>query len=206
MTHLELVAQRQADPALLTDAQMRADAIADRIRKTAINTVAQMAQDAQEPAHKAFYMHLVLDTLAKATEGIVPCKSGCSHCCNMATLITAQEAQALAKASGRDMTMPSSDKFNRLEDEDVRIYNGVACPFLIENKCSVYASRPHACRVHYSLDRDNLLCQIVPGKEIRTPTLNTMQYTMLSVAIQGNPLDLKYADIREFFPTKGPKK
>lgn len=200
MNHLELVAQRTADPATLKDAKKRSDAIADRLRKSNINTLAELAQVVPEPERKTFYMKLVLDTLDKATEGLVPCKSGCSYCCNMATLVTVEEAQVLAKASGRAMTMPDESKFNRHEKEDIREYNGVPCTFLDGNSCSVYASRPLACRIHYSVDRDNLLCQIIPGTEIRTPTFNAMQFNMLAISLYDDPTTIRFADIREFFP------
>jgi Fe-S-cluster containining protein len=195
-TYLEQVAERESEPDFLKNATERADAITDRLRKTNINALAQASQLFQKPSQKIYYMRRVLDTLALATAGIVPCKAGCSDCCHMATSITLREAQDIAKASGRTLTLPTDKKS---DFDAVQAFSGLPCPMLKDNRCSVYAHRPFACRSHYSVDRDNLLCKIVPGKTIKAPSFKNEQFAMLNALTYKLEEYSTMADIREYF-------
>lgn len=189
---------RMADPTLFIEAEKNVDRFNKQVDNKRLNSLAHLIQMPAPQSAKVILLKRLTDELAKGMRGIGPCREGCAHCCHMATNITVQEAEALSKASGRPMTIPAV--WN--EFETVEKFQGAPCPFLIENRCSVYDSRPFACRVHYSLDRDNLLCKIIPGEEIRTPNLDTMKFTMVHMLSYGDPTQVKFADIREFFPSE----
>lgn len=199
MTHLEQVKARQANPDTLKDATHRADLITARLKASNINTMAVALQEAPHVQAKAIWLKQMMVTLDKATQGISPCKAGCSHCCYMATNVTYQEAQTISKATGKRLKALGHGSDRVTDDENIKRFEGTPCPFLVDNQCSIYAIRPFACRVHYSVDSDNLLCKIVPGESIRAPTLNTLQFTAMHLLSYGDPLSVKYADIREFF-------
>lgn len=200
MNHLDIVRARQASEGFLQGAQKRADVVTERMKASNMNTLGLLLQEAKGYKDKAIWLKELTNALDKCVSGVAPCKVGCSHCCNMATLITVEEAQALSKASGRALVMPAAGYINQDQQTAVSRFDGVPCPFLVDSKCSVYQSRPHACRVHYSMDADNLLCKIVPGESIRTPTLDTGRFTMLAMMCYDDPLSVQYADIRDFFP------
>ena len=64
----------------------------------------------------------------------------------------------------------------------------------------MWNARPLACRYHYSLDDDDLLCQLVnDDAPINVPLLNTNARKAVSLAIQG--LQQEAADIRDWFPS-----
>jgi hypothetical protein len=54
------------------------------------------------------------------------------------------------------------------------------------------------CRVHVSLDDDDLLCRLVPGQDVPVPYADTRQVQAIFLAAQ---LGHTVADIREFFPS-----
>lgn len=194
--HLEAVAARQSDPSLFTDGQQRQNAITSNLGKSDANAIGLMIQESLPRALKVIMLKKLTDELAKATKGIVPCKSGCSHCCHMATNITIEEAEALSKASCKPLTIPGT-----WDDKDiVQRFEGIPCPFLVDSKCSVYDARPFPCRTHYSVDRDNLLCKIIPGHKIRTPNFNNEKFNLIAMLSYEDPQEVKFADIREFFP------
>jgi len=199
MNHLELVRKRQAEPDFFTEAQRRQNAVFKKLRKTTINRMAVALQDEPTTKGKFIWLKKIMTTLGQATEGIVPCKAGCSDCCKMATNITSLEAEEISKATGIPVTVPSSTLTN---EESIKAFQGIPCPFLRESQCSIYHVRPFACRAHYSMDKDNLLCKIVPGETIRSPTVNTSQFSLLHALAHVAENEMHLADIREFFPPK----
>jgi Fe-S-cluster containining protein len=85
--------------------------------------------------------------------GNLPCRAGCNYCCRDERIVLtekeavlalqhveqklAPELQARVLASIRDAA-PTSDQAS------------VACAFLIDERCAIYADRPLACRSYFS--------------------------------------------------------
>jgi Fe-S-cluster containining protein len=204
MADMDAIRARGADPDTLTLAQYRSDAIVARIDRAAAKKLAAQATAANSKQAKVVLLRQLADGVVKASAGIAPCKKGCNHCCKMATLVTVQEAEVIARETGAKLSQPA--RFNQFTSEWRQKYEGVACSFLTEQGCSIYLHRPYACRVHVSVDADNLLCEIVPGVKIRAPSVNVSWYDTAFVTAFGGALTMKYADIREFFvPRTGTK-
>lgn len=124
------------------------------------------------------------------------CAKGCSHCCNINTAVPRSEAKLIAKELGLKVSEPS--QHYDLEASGTRQnFFGVPCTFLVEGRCSIYRSRPMVCRTLVNMDSVDLLCRLVPDKQVPVPYLNTSD-------IQGTFAFLTYteqfADIREWFP------
>lgn len=204
--HLDAVYRRMNDPTAHREHERRVAGISKKMLALGINETGLALQNEKTHTGKVIWLRQVTALLAVATKGYVPCKAGCSHCCHMATLVTVEEAQAIAAATGRKMTMPPPEVLNRTDDDielDRKEYEGVPCTFLKDDQCSIYATRPHACRIHYSVDHDNLLCQIVPGHhEIRTPMVDPRQFNLLHLMTYDDPRAVRFADIRAFFPAE----
>lgn len=196
---IEEQAARTADPTLFPQAEKRMRAIDANLKASPLNAIASMVQSPKVPyASKVIMLRQVTDILAEATKGYVPCKDGCSHCCKMATNVTLDEAKLIAKHTGRELVIPETMNDDKGNAEK---YNAVPCTFLVNDRCSIYSVRPYACRIHYVVDRDNLLCEILPGEPVKQLMVDTMQFNMLHIAAFGLD-EYHFADIRQFFPLK----
>lgn len=201
MPTLEEVREREASQETYRTASANAAKIGARIDDVTQRRLREQAIKAKSTTAKLYLMRDLAAELAKAAEGVVACKSGCDHCCKMATCVSVQEAQLIARETGAKLHTPK--QYNHF-DAMRKQFEGVPCTFLKDGRCSIYASRPYACRIHYTMDRDSMLCEIRPGEKIRAPHLNTTDYekTYVQALGNGNPLSMQYADIREFFPNQ----
>lgn len=193
---MNLVRARMADPQMLIDGAKRCDAMSERMDLAQQTAIANRAQRANNPKAKVILLRVMADNVVAAGRGITPCKTGCSHCCKMPTLLGLAEAQQIARETGAPLATPKLTA-----NPDMR-YRGVPCTFLVNDACSIYAVRPFACRIHVSVDADALLCEIVVDEpEIRAPSLNVNSYHHAYVrAFSPNPLGMGFADVRAFFP------
>ena len=130
------------------------------------------------------------------------CRTGCSYCCSMPTMIFQHEAERLADASGRPAVPVRFRSHDHALLAALRFY-GQACPFLDEGRCTVYAARPIICRLHHSLNASpaNCDCSIPPaerkGVAQYDPDYVETPYRLLS--IRANPRE-SWGAIQEFFP------
>jgi Fe-S-cluster containining protein len=130
-----------------------------------------------------------------------PCRAECSHCCHMATAISQEEADLIGEHTGRTphRVIFDMEEFHRREGyRDV--YTGVPCTFLSpEGKCSIYAVRPIACRLHHSLEDTPDPCKIGTKQEVGAINIYAIHHAYINatkVMSQGGSL----GDIRQFFP------
>ena len=141
----------------------------------------------------------IVDQVNEALAPHVACKSGCSHCCHIALVITENEAQAISKFVGvpyADLGQPDPDEIGK----GTAAYRGVVCPFLLEHKCSIYSVRPVACRAHHSLNDDAVQCDLsTPSDESSVPKFN-LKSSEFGLAFISIRLKESMGDIRDFFP------
>jgi Fe-S-cluster containining protein len=203
MADLERIRAAENDPARHEHAVRVTQQINQRLDTAGMSLLANQAKAAKSPKAKVILLQQMADKMGEASKGLVPCRKGCSHCCHMATMIHLDEAKAIAAATGAKMVTPKAFNVDLQYVDKIRArYDGVACRFLVNNACSIYAQRPLACRLHVIVDIDNLLCEIVPGQKIRLPMIDTREADWAISMAWGGPLEMKYADIREFFPPK----
>lgn len=133
-------------------------------------------------------------TFEGAIAPMAACRANCSACCHVPVMLLASEAQVIGREIGR---VPRDVPVER-RDQAPPSWRGTghACQFLINDHCSIYASRPIACRLLFNLDRDALLCQhqesptLVPYADTRT-----FQLQAAAAASQNDYV----ADLGEFF-------
>lgn len=95
----------------------------------------------------------------------IACAKGCSWCCFQPVYLTTQEAlllyeyiiQAFDAGQIKDIQNKAENKLKKTENlsEDEKQHIVYACPFLLDNACSVYSVRPMACRIYLSKDVDS---------------------------------------------------
>lgn len=149
---------------------------------------------------KANRMCQIADELAAMVAPIAPCKKNCAHCCYQAVEISKWEAERIAKFSKRKMADFAGYEMGKMQHRAaIDKYNGVACPFLKDDNCSIYAVRPLMCRIHFSIGPNAELCNTIAHCGASIPQFNFTQlhlYQGMIFVINNNP----FGDIRHWFP------
>lgn len=145
---------------------------------------------------KVMWMRRAADQLSSAFLPYSACRPGCSHCCHIPVKISENEAREMGKAIGRKpvpVELHSELSFSGYESP---------CPFLTDDRCSVYEARPAVCRAHLNMDQDELLCRLDPnGVQIPVPYMDTRLFTIYAFETGGNPD--RWGDLRQWFPRAG---
>lgn len=190
----------------LTEFRANAERAVESINTRALSRMPEFNKRAAALVHshesKGFLirkLYKLADEMYHVEPGETACRRGCSHCCHIAVGVTATEADYIGKCIGIKAT--PSKHVRHVPDFagfDYGYHN--PCTFLVNGECSIYEHRPLACRTHYNLDVDELLCRLDPPKTWAVPYMNTIpiQTVMAAIASPG----WKVADIRTWFPKK----
>jgi Putative zinc- or iron-chelating domain len=104
--------------------------------------------------------------------GPVACQAGCSSCCHQHVDVSASEACLIALyLRTQKRKPPDLDRAAAMISglsHTKRWARGIACPFLLDRKCSVYDVRPEPCRSHLSLSRGACLASWARRKKEET--------------------------------------
>src|SRR5262245_39323476 len=105
------------------------------------------------------FLHGKVDATLQSGAGVrLACKKGCSHCCHAWVSGTIPQWLLLAKLIRNQPATTLSDNVPRAHAETgaydfaTREKHPLACPMLAQDLCSVYESRPVACRFAASAD------------------------------------------------------
>ena len=201
-------AERWNDPETQRRARARLLLANARAERNATRMGTQLKQLAKAPGirHKIFWLRELAATFADAVAPHAACSQGCAACCYQPVAVTQQEAEVIAKETGALMQTPAVFS----AEADLR-HVGRACPFLEHSRCTIYQSRPMACRLMFNMDADALLCQMVPGELAHVPYADYSQHKELYVRahlgrvkndqeMQAALKALQMADLRDFFP------
>jgi Fe-S-cluster containining protein len=142
----------------------------------------------------------------------ISCKAGCAACCRQAVFVLPEEARLLRDLveampeprrtavksrfadavrllteTGLDSALEQvgilpAEKVRRIGEEYLRL--GVACPFLEDERCSIYAERPLACREYLVISPAELCADPSIGivKQLRLPFKMTTAFAHLGEA------------------------
>ena len=144
----------------------------------------------------------IADEHVMALTAYAACKVGCSHCCRLSIPILEHEAKKLEEASGRAMTRLVHRSLEEVALAGLQ-FVGKPCPFLVDDRCSVYESRPLVCRVHHSLNEDDSACaenvSLNPIREVimYDPDALEVPYLYLNSRLRARE---PFGNIGEFFP------
>lgn len=155
----------------------------------------EAAKTAQTAGKRVFWISRAADSLSQAYGPVSACKDGCAHCCHIPVKITHAEAVAIGQAIGRKPVAVDSHQ------PPMELDVSEPCTFLVDSRCSIYAARPAVCRAHMNMDKDDLLCRLVPGASIPVPYLDTTPLVMVQVATTSSRSN-RPADIRQWFPAQ----
>lgn len=165
-----------------------------------------LAKTASSPRSKLPKLYLLVEEFGELRSPHVACKAGCSACCRTIPVeISELEAQHITQATGvAHAKLPPG----RHTSPD---FQSTPCPFLIDDRCSIYEHRPYNCRSLAVVDRDALTCSEVNtaltiAKDPRAVAVvmsKTPQFDPLYRQLASRPGTV-WADIRQFFQKPKP--
>jgi Fe-S-cluster containining protein len=161
-----------------------------------------LAREASAARSKLPKLYALMEVVGDLRGPHVSCKAGCSACCRIIPVeISDLEARHLAAATGRKMRELPPGRHTQLSHVDRH------CPFLKDDRCTVYEHRPYNCRSLAAVDRDALACSDENSALTQAKDPRAVPVTMTKMQAF-DPLyrDLTsrkgavLADIRQFFP------
>jgi hypothetical protein len=191
---LRVVAETAAENLKAINARMARDFEAVRRDGNAI------LRSKKSKIEKIYAVWSLADRLYAGTGKNVACRRGCSHCCHIGVAVHPLEAEAIGKRIGR--TPRENVNLRKNVAEGFAFGYGNPCTFLKDGECSIYAHRPLACRVQFSLDVDSLLCELRPPEVSPVPYLNPTDINFLLLQVIEPTGEKCLADIREYFPPR----
>jgi len=151
------------------------------------------------------FLQAKVDTTLQAMREIpVACKKGCSHCCYVWVSATIPEVLFIAKlmrSRGEAMALEKvRGAHRRTQDYDFATRERLShpCPMLHEDVCSIYESRPIACR--FAVSTNAMICMRAfrqsSGENIPTPVRYLKARGVYNIA---TVIALKHADLPHYY-------
>lgn len=197
VNHQELVRQRWLT--LPEQMDRKVELISRGMDRSAEERLLNRARAAGGKSKRVFWLRQAANVATQSLAEHAACRSGCSHCCNIAVGLSKTEAQQIADEIGRPLNkgagrVVGSAEWQSRAEVDMKFY-GVPCTFLVDGKCSIYEFRPLACRLQLNMDFDDLLCKLVGDEAVEVP------YADFSVhhVVAASSLDAVHDDIRNWF-------
>jgi Fe-S-cluster containining protein len=143
----------------LAESQANAEAALARVKPDTsrrAETLIRSAQRSGAVAQRVMWLRQAATAWAQPMESVSACKPGCSHCCHVPVSITDVEARLIGQRVGiapqSVPDAPGTEAAVALEHlpgapEKSAGYTA-PCPFLANDRCSIYEHRPLACRAH----------------------------------------------------------
>lgn len=132
------------------------------------------------------FMAQVYDSIHKFT----PCKKGCTSCCHYPVSIREVEIKFIEREAGILRTK---------NVRDTEEYHGIPCPFLRNNTCSIYHSRPFVCRRHIAITKTAHWCHPDRANSAKFPLVTFSEVDKVFNAIVFESKSSKTWDIRQIF-------
>lgn len=160
------------------------------------NVANQVLLENSSPKSKLRKVYKLVDELGEAATPFIACKKGCSACCKMNVSISSVEAEQIAKYTQKNIR-----HLKRSIAHAIGHFSGIACPFLIENVCSIYEVRPYMCRAHVSFDTSSYWCEPERAYDAELQGVKFAGAMTAYKAIHEKTSNAIFADIRDFFPS-----
>lgn len=136
----------------------------------------------------------VADQISKVVTPYSACRAGCSYCCHIPIALSSVEALVIGESIG----VTPSLSLTRDAREDINHYHRQPCTFLQQGKCSIYESRPMACRLAFNMSDSPYFCNTaIDPEDSHVAYLNLQD---LELAFTAAVFDGTMGDIRDFFP------
>ena len=85
----------------------------------------------------------------------------CANCCKtISPLLNPRDIQRLARHLNLSESDFQAQYLQKNEEEGGEVFNATPCPFLKENRCTVYSSRPDDCRFYPHLHKRDFVFRV----------------------------------------------
>jgi Fe-S-cluster containining protein len=183
----------------IPESRVHATAAMEKVGQKGIHhaiSLIDVAAKSTTSAKRVLWLQKAGDALSAAYGSVSACKAGCAHCCHISVLITEAEAVQIGRAIGRR----PAKLHEPIDEVAIEGYES-PCPMLGPDQlCTIYKHRPAVCRGHMNMDRDDLLCQLIPGSPVPVPYLDPRLLALGTATVLG--AHQVRADIRQWFPTR----
>jgi Fe-S-cluster containining protein len=160
----------------------------------------KIMMEAASARSKFRHLRTLADRIVSVATPHSACRHGCHHCCHIAVPISSLEAVIIGSEIGRNPQLPQTSD-NLIAEERLDSYRGKPCPFLSDGRCSIYSSRPLACRLQFNVGASDYFCDLrIPSEESRVYLLRFDSIWAAMVFLAPNDT---YADIRDYFHSEG---
>jgi uncharacterized protein len=146
-------------------------------------------KDLADPIRKLKKLYIFMDELYAIVAKFTPCKLGCSACCYYPISISEIEIGYIEQSHGIERTTLKA----------LSPHSDTPCPFLTNNSCSIYETRPFVCRRHISLDKSSTWCQLDVCDKIELPQVVFSEVAKTYEQIVSESDSPSWIDIREAF-------
>lgn len=196
---LKDVRDRESDPKTQENAIKKVKDLISKLDPQSNKMERLIKQSSQEttPKRKLQKIRELINVINDSLQGVSACRSGCSQCCHIPVLMTQTEADIIAEEIGVTAKNPSY-----IRESNMALV-GQPCTFLKDTQCSIYESRPLACRLCHNMDEDALLCELFPGEKISVPYFDGSRYEFLWLQGIGLRDGKQLAHLTDFFPLEG---
>lgn len=150
----------------------------------------KQAKSSDSEMVKLQQLYKLADELTSKLTPITICKAGCGNCCKINVSITEHEAKMISIHTGKLIT--KSLFFTTTKPD----FHGTPCPFLIDDKCSIYSVRPFVCRRQVSVMPSEYWCHPDISLDIQVPMI---EFSELSKAFYAIAARSEVKDIRIWF-------
>lgn len=168
--------------------------------------ISQLDHMASSPRSKLPKLYVLMEQVGDLRAPYLACSAGCSACCKTIPVeISDLEAKHISDATGiayRTFT-PGRHSMKATDPE----WKNTPCPFLKDDRCSIYEHRPYNCRSLGVVDQDSLTCTPENTALSRAHDPRAVPVSMTKMqAFDPSYLKLAqrsgaiWADIRQFFP------
>lgn len=170
--------------------------------------ITQLDRMASSPRSKLPKLYVLMEQVGDLRAPYLACNSGCSACCKTIPVeISDLEAKLISEATGiayRTLT-PGRHSIEGTSPD----WKNTPCPFLKDDRCSIYEHRPYNCRSLGVVDKDSLTCTPENTALARANDPRAVPVSMTKMqAFDPSYINLTqrsgaiWADIRQFFPTR----
>jgi len=142
------------------------NASSDEVRKKLMGLMDTFEKQFNQEQNTLYNLVHVMTLMDRVITNEIPkhlhcCEEGCSHCCYQNVDCTKKEAELIlgyCHANQIEVDFKACERLSKLSDTF-----GQPCPFLKNNRCSVYEVRPLYCRSHYAVSNPELCRTDVRG-------------------------------------------